>query len=720
VNVQTTAPTPEFGTAPAAERRPRATVAADAGRFRWHRIALAGIILLAAALNLFRLDRLGYANAYYAAGVRSMLTSWRNFFFVSFDPGGFVSIDKPPLGFWIQAASAKAFGFSGLSLLAPEALAGVASVALLYWLVRRVFGPVAGLLAALALALTPVSVAVDRNNTIDALLILTLLAAVWAVSRAAERSSLRWLLVGAALVGLGFEIKMLQAYFVAPALWLAYFVGSRRGWRVRIAHLAAATVVLLVVSLAWATIVDLTPASERPYVGSSETNSALDLALGYNGLFRLVPAAWLPSALTGPFGGARIGDRPATPSDAPGAGPRGMPGIHGLEPGPLRLFSSFLAGQIGWLLPLAALGGIAAWLQTRTRFPFDRRHIALTIWGGWFVTAAAFFSVATGFTLMHRYYLAMLAPPTAALVGAGLVALWRDYRRPGWRGWLLPMAIAGTAALAAKILADYPDWSVRLTPLVLILGFGAALALTGIRFGRYRRPAFGRRLLPAIALAGLVAIFCAPAVWAGVTTWDVRNGGGLPAGGPPSAAGFGFAFGPPPGASGASDLERGAPSFASETPAELADLFERGFGSRTDPKLIAFLDAHHDGERFLFATTDANSAAPYVLATGQGVAALGGFAGADPILTPEALAAMIARGEVRYFYVPATAAGAESDQPAGLAGPGGFGGFGRGANVEWINAHCAPVPTDQWQSSAPAADAGPFARMNRLFDCQGA
>ncbi|HEU5430644.1 MAG TPA: glycosyltransferase family 39 protein, partial [Thermomicrobiales bacterium] len=603
--METIAPIPELGTAPA-ERVRSGAVAGGVARVRWQRAALAGIIVLAAALNLFRLDRLGYANAYYAAGVRSMLTNWRNFFFVSFDPGGFVSIDKPPLGFWIQAASAKLFGFSGLSLLLPEALAGVASVALLYWLARRVFGPVAGLLAALALALTPVAVAVDRNNTIDALLILTLLAAVWAVSRAAERSSLGWLLLGAALVGLGFEIKMLQAYFVAPALWLAYFVGARRNWRVRIAHLAAATVVLLVVSLAWATIVDLTPASERPYVGSSETNSELDLALGYNGLFRLVPAGWLPAALTGPFGGARFGDRPLAPNDTPSDVPRGMPTPRGLDPGPLRLFSTFLAGQIGWLLPLAALGGLAAWLQTRTRVPFDRRHIALTIWGGWFVTVAAFFSVANGFTLMHRYYLAMLAPPTAALVGAGLVALWRDHRQPGWRGWLLPLAIAATAALAAKILADYPEWSARLTPLVLVLGVGAALALVVIRLGRRRQPAFGRRLLPAVALVGLVAIFTAPATWAAITTWGSMTGG-LPAAGPPSAAGLGFGFGPPPGAS---SHDSDIPGFAGATPAELAELLRRGFGTRTDPKLIAFLEAHDDGQRFLFATMDANSGAP--------------------------------------------------------------------------------------------------------------
>jgi 4-amino-4-deoxy-L-arabinose transferase-like glycosyltransferase len=400
-----------------------------------------------------------------------------------------------------------------------------------------------------------------------------------------------------------------------------------------------------------------------------------------------------------------------------------MPGPQGLPLGPLRFFSPFLAGQIGWLLPLAALGGLVAWTQTRARLPLDRRHVALTIWGGWFLTAAAFFSVANGFTMMHRYYLAMLAPPTAALVGIGLVAMWRDYRHPGWRGWLLPAGIAGTAALAAKILADYPDWSVRLTPVVLVLGLGSALGLVVVRLGQRGRAGFGRRALPAIALAGLVAILTAPAVWAGLTTWNAATEGGMPGAGPRTANGFGFGFGSPPGAFGPESAE--ARGTAGEA-VDLAEMFGRGFGARTDPKLVAFLESHHDGQRFLFATTDANSAAPYVIATGQGVAALGGFAGGDPIVTPEGLAAMIARGEVRYFYVPSTTTttnqpgAAETDAPN--AGPGGFGPFGglsRNANVQWINAHCAPVPTDQWRSSTSGASEL-FGRMNSLFDCKNA
>jgi 4-amino-4-deoxy-L-arabinose transferase-like glycosyltransferase len=198
-----------------------------------------------------------------------------------------LSIDKPPLGFWIQTVSAKLLGFSALSILLPEALAGVLSVALLYHLVRRVFGPIAGLLAALALALMPISVVTARNNTIDSLLVVMVLLAAWTASRAAETGRLRWLLLTAALVGLGFNIKMAEVYLVVPAFVLLYLLGAPVRWRTRIGHLALATVVLLVTSLSWAMAVDMIPAAQRPYVDSSSTNSELALAFGYNGLDRL-------------------------------------------------------------------------------------------------------------------------------------------------------------------------------------------------------------------------------------------------------------------------------------------------------------------------------------------------------------------------------------------------------------------------------------------------
>lgn len=253
----------------------------------WYGFALAAILLLSAFLNLYGLTSEGHPNSYYSAAVKNMLTSWSNFFFVSFD-AGFVSVDKPPLGLWIQAASAWLFSFSALTLVLPQAIAGVLSVALLYHLMRRSFGPVAGLLAAVALAVTPISVAVQRNNVMDALLILVLLLATWTFAVAAERRSLRWLLLGAAVVGLGFNIKMLQAFLVLPAFYLLYLLAARVSWRRRLLHLGVATLVLAVVSLSWAVAVDLTPAGERPYVGSSPDDSVLGLILGYNGFDRLL------------------------------------------------------------------------------------------------------------------------------------------------------------------------------------------------------------------------------------------------------------------------------------------------------------------------------------------------------------------------------------------------------------------------------------------------
>lgn len=256
-------------------------------KFNKDSIGLYLILLLSAILNFTNLSIEGYANQYYAAGVKSMTMSLKNFFFVSFDPAGFVSIDKPPLGFWIQAIFAKIFGFSGWSIILPQAIAGVISVALIYILVKRYFGKTAGLISALVLAVTPVFVVDSRNNTIDNLLVMTLLFAVLALLKALDSGKLRYLILSLGLVGIGFNIKMLQAYMVIPAIYLTYLLASKIPLKKSIGHLALATVVLLVVSLSWAVIVDMTPESMRPYVGSSTNNSELELIIGHNGLERL-------------------------------------------------------------------------------------------------------------------------------------------------------------------------------------------------------------------------------------------------------------------------------------------------------------------------------------------------------------------------------------------------------------------------------------------------
>lgn len=250
-------------------------------------VGLLAIIALGAFLRFYQLGTYTIGNTYYAAAVKSMLTSWHNFFFVSFEPGGSVTVDKPPLGFWVQAVSAYIFGVNGFALAFPQALAGTLSIPVLYHLVRKYFGIWAGLIAALVLALVPITIATERNNTIDGLLVFVLLLAAWAFSKATETGKTRHLLLGAFLVGLGFNIKMLQAYMVLPSFYALYFFGARNAWWKRILQLGAATVVLLAVSFAWVIAVDLTPADQRPYIGSSENNTVMELIVGHNGLSRL-------------------------------------------------------------------------------------------------------------------------------------------------------------------------------------------------------------------------------------------------------------------------------------------------------------------------------------------------------------------------------------------------------------------------------------------------
>ena len=250
-------------------------------------LALFSILALGAFLRLYELGAYSIGNTYYAATVKSMLSSWSNFFFGSFEPGGSVTVDKPPLGFWVQSLSAALFGVNGFALALPNALAGLGSIGLIYYLVKEQFNRGAGLVAALTLAVVPVTIATERNNTIDGLLVFVLLLAVWAVWKAVQSGKFRYLLLGAFIVGLGFNIKMLQAYMILPALYALYFFGAKQGWWTRVWQLGVATLLLVAVSLSWAITVDLVPEQYRPFIGSSEDNTVMELIIGHNGLSRL-------------------------------------------------------------------------------------------------------------------------------------------------------------------------------------------------------------------------------------------------------------------------------------------------------------------------------------------------------------------------------------------------------------------------------------------------
>src|SRR5215208_506337 len=553
------------------------------GKVPRHLLLLSAVLALSAFLDLSRLTSEGYGNVYYAATVKDMLDSWHNFFFASYD-AGFVSVDKPPLGFWIQAASAYLLGFHEWSILLPQALAGVLSVSLLYYLVGRSFGPVAGLLAALALALTPISVATDRSNNLESLLALTVLLAAWAFILAAETGRLRWLLVGALVVGVGFNIKMLEAFLVLPAFYLLYLVAAPVGWQRRMIHLGLATVVMVAASLPWVVAVDLTPAGQRPYVGSSSFNTETDLIVGWNGVERVVGHD------------KDVGD-----------------------PGPLRLLNRQLAGQIGWLLPLAIVGlVVASWRswQGRPRLPLrQQRQQALVLWGTWFISLVVFFSVAGDW---DPYYLAMLAPAVGALVGVGVVALWDDYLSPGWRGWLLPLTLLGTASLQLHILAHYPHWSHWLAPTIVILCLAAAASFLVTRLRPRLRISGYPLALAAISSVGLLALLLGPATWAASTDWygaETRS----PTAGPQAG------------------------------PSETSSRFGSD-GSEVAP-MVDYLEANQGDATYLVAAIDSGVASPIILNTDEPVIDFGGFEGRDPVFSIKRLAGLVNHGSVRFFII---------------------------------------------------------------------
>jgi 4-amino-4-deoxy-L-arabinose transferase-like glycosyltransferase len=651
----------------------------------WHRLALIGITLISIFMNFYRLGANGYSS-YYAAAVRSMMDNWHNFFFAAYDPGAFVAIDKPPVGFWLEVISAKIFGFNTVSILLPSALAGVLSVLLLYHLVRRHFGVVAGLLSALALAISPISVVTNRNITIDSVLALTLLLGAWTVMRAAETGRLRWLLLTAVIMGIGFNIKMLEAYLAVPAYGLLYLLAAPRSIWKRVAHLAIAGALLLVISLSWVVVVDLVPESQRPYVGSTQDNSELSLAFGYNGIQRLLgqsgggaggnrPAnapnfsngnrEFPPSGSSGSTNSGANGTQPQPPSGTSGGpGSSGAPGGGGGPgggifnigtAGPLRLFTQPLAEQIVWLLPLAILGAVALAWQRRPRFKEDRKQQSLVLWGTWLLTMGIFFSVAGFF---HQYYMTVFAPSIAALFGIGLVTMWRDYRRGGWRGWLLPIAIVVTIAEQIYILTSYPTWGKILIPILAVLGVIAVGALVGARvFPRLERKA--RYLLPALSL-GILAMMITPTLWATIPVLTSTQADTLVAG-PGSTSGSSFTIG-----SGQNSGSSQGTNFAG-----------RQDETTANSALLKYLEAHQGTAKYLVAVDSSNQADAIILATNKPVMTLGGFSGSDPILTTNQLAALAKNGTIRFFLLNA----------------GGFGGGGQGQSslTTWIQQHCKVV-----------------------------
>jgi len=644
---------------------------------RWVRPSLLALLLLTGVLYIWGLGASGWGNAFYSAAAQAGSESWKAFFYGSSDAANSITVDKTPASLWVMALSARIFGVNAWSLLVPQALMGVATVGLLFATVRRWYGPAAGLIAGTVSALTPIAVLMFRFNNPDALLVLLMVAGAYATVRAIENGSTKWLVLAGVFVGFGFLTKMLQALLVVPAYALAYlFAGppklGKRIWQSLLAGLA------IVVSAGWyIAIVELVPASMRPYIGGSQNNSLLELTLGYNGLGRL------NGEETGSVGG----------------------GGNWGETGWLRMFDSSQGGQISWLLPAALIvlvGGLALTLRAART---DRLRAGLILWGGWLVGTALVFSFMAG--IFHAYYTVALAPAVGAVVGMGSVLLWRR-RSNIFAALTLAAAVGVSAWWSYTLLARSADFLPWLRWVVLVGGIVAALGM----LAALRLPA---RFALATAGLALVAVLAGPAAYA-VQTASEPHTGSIPTAGPATQGG-GFGGGGPGGGGGGGRGQRGGGmgtppgggfqggGFQGGTQQGGTGTQQGGTGTQqggtqqgggmrggggmggllnaatVSDEMKALLDANADQYTWVAAAVGSQNASGYQLATGDPVMPVGGFNGSDPSPTLAQFQQYVADGKIHYFI-----------------GGSGFGGGGQGGTssggsnyssqiAEWVAAN---------------------------------
>lgn len=629
---------------------------------RWVRPALLGLLAATAVTYLWNLGASGWANSFYAAAVQAGTQSSKAWLFGALDAPGLITVDKPPASLWVMALSGRIFGFGSWSMLVPQALMGVAAVGLLYLTVRRWSGPRTAVAAGALLATTPVAVLMFRFNNPDAMLVLTMVAAVWTTTRsidaAGRRAGTWWLVATGALVGLGFLTKQLQVVLVVPALALTVLVvAPSRPWR-RIGDLLAGGAAALVSAGWYVALVELWPASSRPYIGGSTTDSLLELALGYNGLGRILGTEGNPGA--GP--GGAVPPMPPGGMAGPVGGPGGGFGGFGGPPGVQRLFTSEFSGQASWLLPAALVLLVAALWVLRRAPRSDRTRGLLLLGGVWTLVHVVVFSAMSG--IIHPYYAVALAPGIALTTAVGASVLWR--RRSLRRTRIvLAAVVAGTALWSAVILTQH-EWIPWARWVLLVAGVLGTVALLV-------PPARWGRTATVGLLAALVAVLGGSTAFAADTAVTPHQG-------PVVSAGPGGATGGMPGGRRDDGGARGAPPGGpeSETPSSA---------------LVSLLQGA--GTRWAAATTGAQSAASLQLASGVPVMAMGGFMGSDPAPTLAEFQAEVASGQVRYYVEGGGPGGGGTgprteDQGAGPLDE--RDGRGDSAQIRtWVQAHFTPI-----------------------------
>jgi 4-amino-4-deoxy-L-arabinose transferase-like glycosyltransferase len=652
----------------------------------WARPVLLGIAAAAAVLYARNLPDAGFA-FYYSTAVKSMSVSWKALVYGAFDPAATITIDKLAGAFVPQALSARIFGFHPWSLALPQVIEGVVAVLVMYRLVRRWVGVAAGLLAAGIFAFTPVAASMFGHGMEDGALILCLVLAADCWQRAVTSARLGSLAWAGAWVGLGFQVKMLQAWIIVPALALGYLLAAPARLRARLWHLGMAGAVMLAVSLSWTALYTLTPAGSRPYIDGTTSNSALAMVFGYNGLERFNVA--VPGAIT------------------LGPGVMAPPGTGNWAGNAYQLFGTGFGPQISWLFPLALLALAAGLAACRHAPRADPVRAGFVIWGIWLATFAAVFSKMS--IVAHTAYVASLAPPVAALSAAGIVMFGHWYRAGDRRGLLLPLAVAAELLWAARLWADYPGflpwarWAVIMTGAITAVALAAAwpwrpatrtghqAAAAAPQPARRSQPqtrrgsahpghpgeaaashCLRRRLAAAGLIAGVAVMLAAPVTWA-LSVLD------------PAYAGSSFNAAAGPGPMGADPYHVTA--------------------SLTGPerRIYTYLSAHRHGGSYLMAAQSWLQASPYILATGQEVLPMGGFTGQALHPTPARIQQFVRTSQLRFFQLTG----------GWLTGPEAI------KITRWVKQACHMIPPSNYRTP-PAAGAAPFRTGRRpvaLYQC---
>jgi 4-amino-4-deoxy-L-arabinose transferase-like glycosyltransferase len=609
--------------------------------------------LIAGVLYVWNIGSGSYGNSFYAAAVKSMSYGFTNFLFGAFDPYGVVTVDKPPMALWPQVFSVWIFGFHGWAVLLPQVLEGVATVFVLHRTVRRWAGERVALLAAALLALTPITVAIDRDNNPDTLLVLLVVIGAYALTRAVQQEQTRcrtsWMLWCAFFIGCAFVTKMLEAWMVVPGVALAYLAGTTGLLRRRILDLLGAGVVLFVSSFWWSALHDWWP-GPKPYMGGSTDGTAWNLIFGYNGFGRIFGEGFGRGGIgAGPAGGAEV--------------PRAFSGLMGGGTGLTRMFNGQVGGQISWLLPAALLVlvivAIAGVRRMKAKLPsVPQQRAGWILWGGWLVVTALVFSYAQG--IWHPYYTTMLAPAIAAICSAGAALLWRYYRGDGAAWLLLPITIAITAGWAFVLVSRDTAWQGWTRWAVLAT---AVVAIGGLVLGRLsprQRPVLARAAL----VLGLVSALLTPAVWSVATADQHNSNGAMPAAGPRTALFVGGGTFPAGG-----QRAGGFGTSAARLTTQEAGILD--YARRNDGGAVITL-AVEGG---------APVASPFILASNDLVIGMGGFSGTDNAPSVSQLQQWVQTGELRFILD---------------AGRSGFGGRSAPGSPEternaWIAQHCRPV-----------------------------